>query len=209
VAQHAVDEVQAKAVPELIFMMRDRFPSIFLRAAEALGRIRDEQARQDLEMWAKKHADPDMRETCVVALGRLGAKESLATILHCMRDQVADVRRAALEAAKGAEGLADHEEFYDSVVRLSKDEDTWISERACEILIDCGDLRGLIGLVEIMKKVPDELRRYTILMTLANVGDPRVVPLLQRFAGDTSSLVRDQAIHVIRQLSGNSGDAKE
>jgi HEAT repeat protein len=89
------------AVTTLIAALGDQSPWVRERAAQVLGRFRDERAVQPL-VTLLKDSDPEVREEVVTALGRFAETQATDSLIAALKDPDAGVReRAARALSKG------------------------------------------------------------------------------------------------------------
>jgi HEAT repeat protein len=93
--QHREDD--AEVVTTLIGALGDQSPWVRERAAQALGRFRDDRAVQPL-VTLLKDTDPEVREEAVTALGRFGEPQATDSLIAALKDPDAGVRERAARA---------------------------------------------------------------------------------------------------------------
>ena len=87
----------ADVVTTLIGALKDQSPWVRERAAQVLGRFRDERAVHPL-VTLLKDSDPEIREEVVTALGRFGETEATDSLIAALKDPDAGVRERAARA---------------------------------------------------------------------------------------------------------------
>jgi HEAT repeat protein len=86
-----------EVIPTLITALGDESPWVRERAAQVLGRFRDERAVQPL-VTLLKDGDPEVREEAVTALGRFEESRATDSLITALKDPDAGVRERAARA---------------------------------------------------------------------------------------------------------------
>ncbi len=91
------DDEGTDVVTTLIGALGDQSPWVRERAAQVVGRFRDERAVQPL-VTLLKDSDPDVREEAVSALGRFAETQATDSLIAALKDPDAGVRERAARA---------------------------------------------------------------------------------------------------------------
>src|SRR5262245_50480395 len=179
------ETVDDAAVARILKSVDDKDRGVAAEAVRALGRLRLEQARPLLDRLAE--VSSDLRAPAVEALGMLGGRESLPTIMTAYASDDVGLRVAAVQAL----GAAREPEGISAIVfAMSGDPSSLVREVAARVVVDMGSDRAAA-----------ELRK--LLIDPAQPAGPRARALAgyaqlrgKSSLGDLAKLVEDPAEEV-------------
>jgi HEAT repeat protein len=183
------ETVDDDAITRILKSVDDKDRIIAADAVRALGRLRLEQARPLLDRLAQ--VSSDLRPAAVEALGMLGGRESLPTIMTAYASDDVGLRVAAIQAL----GAAREPEGISAIVfAISGDPSSLVREVAGRVVVDMGSDRAA---AELRKLVIDPaqpagpraraLAGYAQLRGKGSLGD------LAKLVEDPSEEVSDAA----------------
>jgi HEAT repeat protein len=186
----------------LVSLLADRESSIRQTAAEALGKIGDQQAEPFL-IQTLRDPDPVVREAAARGIGRLssvraGAGTELMALLH---DPDRSVRGAAAQALGAVEGTSS---LAAALGGLLTDRDPAVRQEAGHALLLL-DAREAFVALSGGTTDPDPAVRQWAVAALGESGDARAVPvLLDRLRHDSAARVRVEAAYRLRFVGDGS-----
>ncbi len=147
-----------------------------------------------------EHKEGRVRNRAVYALGRIGDKAATKALLA----ELPKVREARLlnNIAFALERL-DPPSFYGAIGGLVEHKQASIRMNAAFVL---GDVRRPEGLPMLKKALSDanDYVRVSAAVALGKIDDPAGIPLLEPFVDGKNATLREEAIHSIFTLSGNT-----
>ena len=169
--------------------LNDATPTVRAEAVRALGRLRAEDAREELEMLASKSGE--LRVAAIEALGFLGGKQSLSALMSAYASNNAAVRLAAVKAmaeSREPEGLSA------VVFAMSGDPSSLVREVATRSIRAIGSDQAAQALRKLaIDPGQPEQPRATALKSFAQLRGEKAASDLKRLLFDPSELVADQA----------------
>ncbi|HEY3324546.1 MAG TPA: HEAT repeat domain-containing protein [Planctomycetota bacterium] len=155
-------------------------------AALALGEFSDVRSVKPLMTTLANDASIAVREASAKALGRLGNKQAVPTLIRTLGDREPGVRTAA---SKSLSRLG--ENFWHDLIKGTDDD--------FERLKDCNDRRAIDALLLALKNEKWHVRSAA-LEGLGKMGDKQAVPHLQPLASDDDQRVRLATIRILVAL---------
>jgi len=184
--------------------LQDDTPTVREAAVRALGRLRAEDLRGELETMAGK--DGELRVAAVEALGMLGGKASLPVIMQAYADRDPTLRVAAVQAFASAGDAGEPEGLSAIVFAMSGDPSPLVREVAARSIKRLGTDRAAAALrqLAIDPGQPDG-PRATAVKSLAALRGTRATADLSRLLGDASEEVADAAAVALGQWRSGDG----
>jgi HEAT repeat protein len=99
----ALGEIGVAGEPGLLLLLKSQNPQTRAAAAEALGEMESERAREPLKALSQD-VDPVVRLSATVSLAQLGESSALSTVDRMLAGKVPDVQLMAARAWKGRPG---------------------------------------------------------------------------------------------------------
>ncbi|HEX9366864.1 MAG TPA: HEAT repeat domain-containing protein [Vicinamibacterales bacterium] len=99
----ALSEIGLAGEPGLLLLLKSRNPQTRSAAAEALGQMESERAREPLKALAQD-VDPVVRISATVSLAQLGDSTALSAVNRMLASDVPDIQLTAARAWKGRPG---------------------------------------------------------------------------------------------------------
>lgn len=216
-----------KAVPELLARLQDRASTVRMSAAEALGKIGDKRAANDLMDLARRDPVSTVRAEAARALGRVGDETVIDSLVVLLDDPDYWTRLRAIEAielirpkdtsaldraltdpsaevrGRAAIALERIGVLVERVAELASD-DRRLVERARKTLEEMGRA-GLSESLLSQLENPDFRVRARITEILAEIGAKAAVPAIAPLVRDASWPVRARAVEAIARLHPEDG----
>ena len=196
------------AVPYLIITLRrDKQPGVRSRAADALGKIRDERAAPPL---IKALHDPDLkvRRTAANALGWIKHKRAVPHLLKLLQDPDADLRKEAVAAL----GKIGDESTAPQLLKALDDSDWPVKAKAAEALGQIKHQRAVSRLLDALQHPRSDVR-FNAAWALGEIGNVSTIPHLVKALQDEDPSVSTRAADALgkigRSLKGKTVEGKE
>lgn len=186
----------------LITLLGDRDASIRLTAAEALGKIGDQQAEPYL-IRALHDSEPTVREAAARSVGRLSAVgvETGTELVALLRDPDRSVRRAAAQALGAGERTP---ALVSALAGLLTSPDPTVRQAAGHTLLLLDAREAFAALSKGTTDADPTVRQWAV-AALGESGDARAVPvLLDRLRHDSKAGVRTEAAYRLRFVGDSS-----
>ncbi|NJD56478.1 MAG: HEAT repeat domain-containing protein [Nitrospirae bacterium] len=170
-------------------------------------KIADKRAVEFL-LKTVRHTDIRVRKEVIRALGELGGGGVFQTLRECLEDQEPQIRSAALRALGTVASEAAKRIILDKISdKAFKDVDFDEKKEYFEVLSKWKDKDVFAFLVELLKKKPflfgsakmEEIRACSA-YSLGLLGNKDAMPILTKFKGDASKLVREFSYTAIKRL---------
>ncbi len=192
-----------RVIDAFITAMADPEPSVRRQAARALGRVRDERAREALAGTLTSDSDAEVREAAAWALGRARSQQAAAALAMALDDEAADVRQQAAWAlgASRAAGAVN------ALVATLRDRDPDVQEQAAWALGAIGDAAATDGLRAALQEGGAGARQQAA-WALGALRDAGAVTALVGALDDDDPDVQEQAawaLGAIRDASAVDG----
>lgn len=185
----ATDELDDAAVARILKSVDDKDRGVAAEAVRALGRLRIEQARPLLDRLAE--VSSDLRAPAVEALGMLGGRESLGTIMTAYASDDQGLRVAAIQALAASR---EPEAISAIVFAMSSDPASLVREVASRVVVGMGTDRAA---AELRKLVIDPAQqpgpRSRALAGYAQLRGRQALGDLAKLVDDPSDEVADAA----------------
>ncbi|MFO0726676.1 MAG: HEAT repeat domain-containing protein [Myxococcota bacterium] len=215
------------AVPDLIARLQDRSSAVRMSAAEALGKIGDKRAANDLVDLARRDPVATVRAEAARALGRVGDETVVENLVVLLEDPDYWTRLRAIEAielirpadtsaldraltdpsaevrSRAAIALERIGVLTDRVAQLASD-DRRLVERARHTLIEMGRA-GLSESILFQLESPDFKVRARIVEVLGEIGAKASAAAIAPLVKDPSWPVRAKAVEAIARLYPDDG----
>lgn len=170
-------------------------------------KIADKRAVEFL-LKTVRHTDIRVRKEVIRALGELGGGGVFQTLRDCLEDQEPQIRSAALRALGTVASEAAKRIILDKINdKAFKDVEFDEKKEYFEVLSKWKDKEVFAFLVELLKKKPflfgsakmEEIRACSA-YSLGLLGNKDALPILTKFKGDASKLVREFSYTAIKRL---------
>jgi len=195
-----------EAVEQLIQALMDEEWKVRWDAVRALGSIGGEKAVETLTQALKdkdrrvQEAAEDALETIKVSV--LEKKRDVKGLIKALSHS--DYYLARASAAKSLGKIGDRRAIK-PLVKACKDTKLYVRKLTAFALAKFGDERAIEPLGEILEGGPDWFEKNRIIKALGEIGGARIVTALCKAFGESNSLVRLEAIHLIDEIFGNVG----
>ncbi|VAX25329.1 hypothetical protein MNBD_NITROSPINAE02-673 [hydrothermal vent metagenome] len=212
-------------VPEVMLFLKDDDVNVRRAATDILNGLKDTKTASAL-VKAMKDADWWVREIATDALSELGGGKVSEMIKELLFDKDESVRRCAVEfycRVKDPSAL-------EALVKLLEDEDWWVREKAITALGFIGDpvaiepISKLLGDKEVKWAIPKALAsighksalkalsklakddktqvRMETLKAVGGLGGDEAVALVKTMALDSEPRIQEEALLILRSLTG-------
>lgn len=175
-----------RIIPPLIAALQDADTAVRIRAAEALGNGRYDNAdiTEALSAAINTEAEPAVRAQLLIALGRQGDLAVLPTQITALQDADASVRSAA---AEGLRLLADARAVPALIDVLRQDTDPNVRYDAARALVQIGD-PAAPALIEALQTAQDPAQQCQMIEVLGQLSPhPDTISALQHHLTATAS----------------------
>jgi HEAT repeat protein len=186
--------VGKNVVDPLIQALKDPDAEVRSRAAQALGRKKDERSREVLFEVMEKD-EPRVSCFAAVALARMKDPRALKTVLHALKNEDPELRADAAWVVSRIGG----ESAVVPLARALEDESESVRSRASSSLIEIGDARAVGPLIKALKDESIGVRS-DVCEALGKIGDSRAVEPLLEAAKDAELWVRCNALVALGKL---------
>lgn len=198
--QSSASSSPQSTVETLIKLLRDRDDVLRRTAAEALGKVGDQQAIQGLTLAL---GDPAVmvREAAAYSLSQVGPIERATTehLARLLADPAPSVRTAA---AQTLSSLDQGKELWPLWQSQLTHDDPAVRRAVIHALEGIDRPEVIEALLGVLRDPDADVRRAAV-VALVESGDPHVVPLLRgRLSADPSSSVRAEVAYRLQFVSG-------
>jgi HEAT repeat protein len=192
-----------QAIPELSAMVYDRDPAIASASVVALGKITSSDAGQALDKAIAKTDGPLLDEiydaymSYAYNLVKQNKKKRALAIYQKTYSQskAVSIRRIALRGLVMASGP----ESADIILNVLKDKDSAMHVTAISLLNEVPGKAITESVAKLLSTLPPD-SQMQFLSTLANRGDPAVLPHVRKAAESSESAVRIAALKALEKL---------
>ena len=187
----------------LLKLLKD--PSIDVRRSVfiALGKIQDEYA---VPVLIGLMNDNELRGLASMALGQIGGKNAISSLLRLLESPNKDTRWYAIDAL---DYIGDKSSMQGLIDRL-QDSNSDIRGKAAYTLGVLGDKTAIPALINNLRHFPKEYdddmfyEVYSVIETLGNIGDARAIPSLQEFLENSYDYIRQTIIFALGKIGDNT-----
>ncbi|MDX1385238.1 MAG: HEAT repeat domain-containing protein, partial [Thermoanaerobaculia bacterium] len=169
---------------------------------EALGRLGDERAAPALGRALTEEEDDDVWRAVVAALGRLRGERVAADLIAQWHELSAKGTKGLCPVARALGEIGDPGAL-EVLVPALEHRDFHVREAAIAALSEIGDAGAFDGLVAVLDREPRLAAMAAV--ALANIGDERAIPHLERRIGDGLPKGADVARHALASLQAAHG----
>jgi HEAT repeat protein len=197
VAFEALATIGKPATDRLMGELVDKTSTVRALAAGLLGGLKDRRAIEPLTAAIQEDEDWMLRKASAIALGLLGAPESLAPLVGALEDEHVEVRFVAASAL----GVLQNGNAVEPLIRALDDEDPYVAGIAAHSLGELGDRKAVDALIAFAVRSAGswESRSFAV-HALGAIGDPRAIEPLERLLADPHEQVRETAEKAIMRL---------
>jgi HEAT repeat protein len=192
-----------RAVLPLAKRLDDKALEVRIAAASALGALESRNAvaplLKKLEDTPAKDSSVELQKQILVALGKIGDKKALTSILPMLDSPYPDIRKHAAEAL----GIFGDERAVLPLVEKLADISPEVRNASAYALGKLGDKRAVEPLLRMLKENNPELR-ITAVYALGNLKAPQAISPLINMLDDDNPWVRKCAAEAL----GKSGDKR-
>ena len=198
------NKIDARSVDPIIGALNDEDIEVRLRAAEALGQLKNATAIDPLIEALKNDADCGIREMAAWALGQIDDVRSIDPLSYAsVKDAEYYVREEAYDALQKntAGGNKVDARSVDPIIGALKDEDNEVRLRAAEALGQLKNAAAVDSLIEALKNDADCRIREKAAWALGQIDDVRSIdPLSYASVKDAEYYVREEAKNSLETL---------
>ncbi|ODS33014.1 MAG: heat repeat-containing PBS lyase [Candidatus Scalindua rubra] len=195
-ATKALVKIGEPAVSPLISSLKVENRRIRVRAALALGEIKDSRAVKPL-ITTLKDKDHVIRASAVVALAKINDLRVMEPLLISLKDEDAFVRIAA---AKALGNLKDTR-IAKTLIAALKDEDFDVQRNVVKALVEIKDPQTVEPLIDALRDENPRVRRWAA-VALGGLRDIRAVEPLINALRDEKLLVRVKSAYALYEITG-------
>ncbi|PIE33199.1 hypothetical protein CSA56_12815 [candidate division KSB3 bacterium] len=186
---------EPEALLALIGVLRDHNSTVRREAAEALGKLRNEQALPAL-IDALHDSEWRVRWAAAEALGKSGSPDAIAPLLQLLKDSHQHVCRVAIEGLGKSGEMA----VIPFLIQELKSTHPSIRSAATEALRQIGEAQTVPFLLQAAKYEEEEHIRQDAEDALRQIGDVRAIPYLLDALQDDEVHIRRIAVEVLGQI---------
>lgn len=186
-----------RAVVPLITCLKDRDRDVRSRAANALVKL-IKTGKNSVEPLIACLNDQDINVYAINALGKIGDRSAVDSLIVCLKNQDQNVRLSAVNAL----GEIGNTRAVAPLLACLKDQDINVRSSAFRALCVLGDKASLVSLIAFLINSGGPEEGFNV-GALANFGKPAVEPLIA-FLKSQDSFVRSEAAKALGKL----GDAR-
>ena len=202
------NKVDARSVDPIIGALNDEDNDVRLRAAEALGQLKNATAVDSLIESLKNDADWEIRDMAAWALGQIDDPRSTDPLSYAsVKDADWHVREEAYNALQKntVGGNKVDARSVDPIIGALNGEDAEVRLRAAEALGLLKNAAAVDSLIEALKNDADWEIRDMAAWALGQIDDPRIIdPLSYASVKDADYHVREEAKNSLEKLGVQS-----
>ncbi|MCX5965400.1 MAG: HEAT repeat domain-containing protein [Cyanobacteria bacterium] len=191
------------ATKELLKLLKDPSSDVRRSVFFALGRIQDEHA---IPVLIESMNDGKLRGLASMALGQIGGKKAVSSLLGLLENPNKDIRWYAIDAL---DYIGDKSSMQGLIDRL-QDSNSDIRGKAAYTLGSLGDKTATPALINNLRHFPKEYdddmshEVYGVIETLGNIGDARAIPSLKEFLENSYGYIRQTIIFALGKIGDNT-----
>ena len=195
-AAKALVKIGEPAVEPLISSLKGTNWRIRVRAALALGEIKDSRAAEPL-LAILKDEDHIIRASAVMALAKIIDPSAMEPLIAALKDEDAFVRIAAARAL----GYLKDPRASEALLAALRDEDVDVQRRAVKSLVELKDPHTVEPLIAALKDKSKRIRRRAA-VALGGIKDYRAVEPLIAALKDERLIVRVKSAYALYEITG-------
>jgi len=190
----------AAAIPDLMAMVKDDFPSHFRLVLPALRALPGPETVKELRMLLERREDRDARLGAVQLLGNLGKGEAVAVLVTLATDEDAEVRAAAALALGHLGRETKLPETARAAAVFLRDKDSNVRQTAMNTLLYIRMKEAGLEAMKLLKESSAEVRA-SVLWTLGFLRFEEAATEIEISLKDPDPEVRKAAIYARDQLA--------
>ncbi len=189
-----------RALNNLLAALKDESDLVRLSAIEALGEIGKDDAVDGLDTFLyKQDDDRSVRCAAARAIGKIGGKQGVETLLVALKDKDKFVRLSATQAL----GELGDRRAVDSLLVALTDEGISIRRHTAKALGKIGDARTVEALIAALEDEDSELC-MNVIEALGKIGDQRAVQGLLMVLDHEHWPIRREVVAALGKIGGKS-----
>ena len=195
-AAKALVKIGKPAVEPLISSLKGKNWRIRVRAALALGEIKDSRAAEPL-LAILKDEDHVIRASAVMALAKINDPSAMEPMITALKDEDAFVRIAAARAL----GYLKDPRASEALLAALRDEDVDVQRRVVKSLVELKDPSTVEPLIAALKVKNKRIQRRAA-VALGGIKDYRAVEPLIDALKDEKLIVRVKSAYALYEITG-------
>ncbi len=200
------------AVAPLTKLLTDPVPAVRSAAVDSLGVMRVQEVEPKIAQMLETDADAYVRQTAAVALGFIGNRAAVASLLKGLKDSHEGTRYASVNSL----AILRDNSAVTVLTELLNSPDARMRNSASYALAKIQDKSSVPALLQSLKMsrstqpaegktLVDPMVASSLLRSLGEMGDKSVIPQIKKYLEDSDNSVKIAAAHSLYLLGDKSG----